>query len=340
MEGMRHFLLIIVGILMVAAVFFGTRIALTTRDIVERYSASVAAVITNDSTSIDLEGFDLGAGSSSDTSGAGVESANPNASGTTNEDAGIGGAPPTSSESAVTDVIITSVSGSSPSEPQSSSSQSETANQSGTSSQTQTTESATDFLATLIGNQAVSVSGTLSGSGVSSGAGVLVRVDGNAVRSALRARGITEVSLSSRTARGKLIGRLTSKEDFTLLAASRALSNASIDEVVLSSGTLSVSYRSQGRLFAVIPLNFSVKVSVNPLLDTPEKRVAVRFPWYKFFLQTFVSKKSLQKDLDEAIDDIREEEKITIDTEARLFGIIVQTLERRFDTVEGSIQKK
>jgi len=343
MGKMRSFLIAIVGILTVAIVFFGTGVALTAKKIVKRNFSSIATVITNDSTSIDLEGFNTIGESQSGVPGSNTGISDPAVSGTTNQD--IENTDATTPSAPVIDtVVITSVSGNSSTEPQSSTLPGTVGQSAGSSSSSAiqtTTENAEEFLATLIGNQAVSVSGTSSGSGASFGASdATIHIDGDAVRRALGARGITEVSFSSRGMRGRLIDRLGSKEDFTLVVASRTLSNAHIDEVILESGTIAVSYRSQGRLFAVIPLNFLVTVAVNAQLETTEKRITVHFPWYKFFLQTYVSKKTLQKELDAAINEIRAEDKVTIDTQARLFEIIVQTLESRFDTTEGSVQKK
>lgn len=329
---------LILFILALGIAFFGIGIEPLADTISKRYASITAAVITNDSTSVDLEGFGASGDAQSDAVNSGGNTAGSDSSSVMTQTTG-NGENALLSASVIEKVVITYIPSGSNSA-SASSAQTGSANQSNASPHTESVvESAADFLATLIGNQAVSISGNASGSGISSGisSDAVIHVDGDSVRGALHARGITEVALPFRSVRGGLIQRLQSKEDFTLTVASRALSNARIDEVALASGVVSVSYQAQGRLFAVVPVRFLVKVSVDPLLETAEERVRVRFPWYKFFLQTHVSKKALRSDLDAAIGDIRAEDRITIDTHARLFEIIVHTLENRFDTVLGSI---
>lgn len=184
-----------------------------------------------------------------------------------------------------------------------------------------------DILASLFGNQALSISGS------SYGGEHTVRLNGKKAREALKARGITKLSIANR-----FTSKFLTKKDFALMAVSNVLENENIEEVILSLNTVELTYRSEGRLFAAFPMAFPIVVTVNPYATTPESRVVVKFPWYSFFMQKFVSKIGLARDINAAIDatDITDAE--PIDARGKFLSAITQVITLREDTVEGTLR--
>lgn len=184
-----------------------------------------------------------------------------------------------------------------------------------------------DILASLFGNQALSISGS------SYGGEHTVRLNGKKAREALKARGITKISIVNR-----FTSKFLTKKDFALMAVSNILENENIEEVILSLNTVELTYRSEGRLFAAFPMAFPISVTVNPYATTPESRVSVKFPWYSFFMQKFVSKNGLVRDINAAIDatDITDVE--PIDARGKFLSAITQVITLREDTVEGTLR--
>ncbi|MBX9765577.1 hypothetical protein K2X83_02960 [Patescibacteria group bacterium] len=183
-----------------------------------------------------------------------------------------------------------------------------------------------DILNTLFGNQALTISGGSDGE-------QFVRLNGKKAREALKARGITSLSITNR-----FTSKFLSKKDFALGAASSVLKNENIEEVILSLNTVQLTYSSQGRLFAVFPFAFPITITVNPYADTPESRVLVKFPWYSFFLQKFVSKTVLVRDINAAIDRAETSELEAIDARGKFLEAITDVITLRTDTVEGTLR--
>lgn len=235
---------------------------------------------------------------------------------------GGGGETPTSGGSGDTEEVTVNVSAGGQTDGTSGS-----AEESGTgTSSSGTGISGEDILNSLFGNQALSTSG-----GESSYA---LRLNGKKAREALKARGITKLDIVNR-----FTSKFLSKKDFALGAVSDILNNENIEEVILSLNSVQVTYRSQGRLFAVFPMAFPVTVTVNPYADTAEARVFVKFPWYSFFLQKFVSKDVLIRDINAAVDKAEITEADSIDARTRFLNAITQTIASRVDTVEGTLQQ-
>lgn len=184
-----------------------------------------------------------------------------------------------------------------------------------------------DILASLFGNQALSISGS------SYGGEHTVRLNGKKAREALKARGITKLSIVNR-----FTSKFLTKKDFALMAVSDILENENIEDVILSLNTVELTYRSQGRLFAVFPMAFPITVTVNPYANTPESRVVVKFPWYSFFMQKFVSKAGLARDINASINatDITDTE--AIDARGKFLSAITQVITLRQDTIEGTLR--
>lgn len=184
-----------------------------------------------------------------------------------------------------------------------------------------------DILASLFGNQALSISGSANGGEHT------VRLNGKKAREALKARGITKLSIVNR-----FTSKFLTKKDFALMAVSNILENENIEEVILSLNTVELTYRSEGRLFAAFPMDFPVTVTVNPYATTADAKVVVKFPWYSFFLQKFVSKAGLVRDINAVIDatDITDAE--PIDARGKFLSAITGVILLRADTVEGTLR--
>lgn len=168
----------------------------------------------------------------------------------------------------------------------------------GTSSgvQTQSTQTinTNEILTALIGNQAF-----IETQGGGSGGGTLLKLHANRVRAALRARNIvgfsvadTNFILQSSRERGGVLTR----SDFALFVSAAVLKDESVQDVSYSAGTLNTEYRALGRLFGVIPLWYTLRISVQ-VTEAGLSNVQVRFPWYKFFLATGVSRAGLEQEL-------------------------------------------
>ena len=188
-----------------------------------------------------------------------------------------------------------------------------------------------DLLSTLFGHQAVSFG--LNGGSSGGGDWGTITISGAKARAALLTRGVSRLSISD-----LLNSRFFTREDFTLVAASKILENKSIEEVILTLDTLSLTYRSEGRLFAVFPFSYPIKLTINPNADTREKRILVKFPWYRFFLQTFVSRSELQAQIDGAITEVLLEAETGADVKTKILIAVTEKIQSRFDTVEGTLK--
>lgn|GEM_PF-1381939 len=193
---------------------------------------------------------------------------------------------------------------------------------------------------TLVGNQAVTVKG---GAGNGSGDAWSVSVNGDAVRRSLKARGIGKVSIPGFDDIGDFFSSfpltLRTGQDFAIVAASTALKNPGIEEISLTLGTLHIAYRARGNLFAFLPLIYRIRIDVNPDERDSKSRIAVKFPWYKFFLQTYVSKQTIESEVEAAIATMPKDTNV-IDSRAHLLARIADSIQARFDTVEESLSAR
>jgi hypothetical protein len=64
----------------------------------------------------------------------------------------------------------------------------------------------------------------------------------------------------------------------------------------------------------------------------------VKFPWYSFFLQKFVSKDALVRDINAAINASPVADAESIDAREKFLSAITRTISLRADTVEGTLQ--
>lgn len=190
------------------------------------------------------------------------------------------------------------------------------------------------LLGALIGSGAVSgstASGAPGSHNLDSSSGVFI--SGAKVRAALQGKGVLKVTLR---AFGIKNGSF-SNSDLSLIGASAMLKNPALESAFISLSRFDITYRSQGYLFAVVPIAFPVRVSVNPAESTLAARVTVRFPWYSFFLRKFVTKDSLARDIDALITKDSDPSIDRSQLQAKIFSDVSAMLQGRIDTVEGSV---
>lgn len=164
-----------------------------------------------------------------------------------------------------------------------------------TDSTTETIDSE-EVLTALVGNQAVTTGGA---SGAGTGGVLSIKIHADRVREAFNARNIAVLTLPSiegavRQARQQGTG--LTRNDFALFASAAVLQDDNVRDVAYDAGVLTTEYRALGRLFGVIPTWYTLRISIT-VSETGASDVSVRFPWYKFFLATGVSRSTLEQEL-------------------------------------------
>jgi len=169
------------------------------------------------------------------------------------------------------------------------------------------TVSAQSILNTLTGNQALTSQGGSAGASgadpsASAGGSSGTNVSGSKTRQALLSRGITSLTIPPPPeAAASAPRKAYSRADLALFVSSEIVKNPDIDDVFFTVNSLSIQYRSTGRLLFALPIPYTTVVSLRFDEATAKKRVVIRFPWYKFLLLTGVSKSDLRTRIDAII---------------------------------------
>lgn len=195
-----------------------------------------------------------------------------------------------------------------------------------------TTATAEEILAALLGNQAVVARASGGGGLFGDGArGTEIRVFSDRVRESLRARGITSLSIPNA---GSILGaahgagnKLT-QSDFTLFLSSALLRDENIKDVRLRDGELTTEYRALGRLFGFVPIRYTLRVSLSWEAGVT-RDVSARFPWYKFFLRTGVSRSALEALLESEVNRAIKGYEAEFDVATRAFTAVAEVLGSR-----------
>ena len=183
--------------------------------------------------------------------------------------------------------------------------------------------------ASLLGNQAVVASGS---SGVfSGGTGDSIHIDAKKLRDSLFNRNIYQLRIPNSDAllRGGMRTAF-SKEDFALFVSSALLYDENLQDVDYEDGTLKTHYRALGRLFGFVPVHYTLRVSVEITSGTIQS-VQVKFPWYKFFLATGVSRTGLERALSAQINEYVYTEGADLDIATRAFTGVAEILRAQFN---------
>ena len=214
-------------------------------------------------------------------------------------------------------------------------------NPAGTSAQNAQTETGgQDLLTVLSSGGAIEVTSAGGGGGSANGrisentAGI--RIVGTKVRSSLRTSGVFLRMLADI---GGFGGQAQTRADVGLVAASTALTNSNIEEVFFKLHEFTISYRSRGYLLGFVPVSFTVKVTVNPELQSAD-RVRVTLPWYRFFLRKLFSTDTLTRDIGGVvashIQNPDRDPEASAD-QAKLFVAVADFLKSKIDVVEESV---
>lgn len=161
-------------------------------------------------------------------------------------------------------------------------------------------------------------------------------LDASKAREELRRLGIQKLTVLNASHAGKKKGRALTQEELGVIAASRSLQDDNIETIYIAFDRLNVDYRSLGRLFGVIPMTFTLKISIYPESLIESERVKLKFPWYKFFLRTYVSASELRKDINTVIETTRLQVSrvdYPADAQAALLVSVSELLKARSDAV-------
>ncbi|MBI5456704.1 hypothetical protein HY969_03095 [Candidatus Kaiserbacteria bacterium] len=143
------------------------------------------------------------------------------------------------------------------------------------------------------------------------------------------------------TSKGKNVankGRLTTGEYYALIASELAVDDENLDEAALSASRFEISYRSRGKLFALIPLSFPVRVEVTGAAEISADRVHIKLPWYRWFVRKYFSASSLASEVDAVV--LKELSALppeAEDVQAVLFTAVTDFLRQKVQTISDSI---
>lgn len=89
--------------------------------------------------------------------------------------------------------------------------------------------------------------------------------------------------------------------DLAVVATAVVFRNQDIEEVRIEGDRLSVTYRASGRLLWVIPVRFTVYLSINTGGTTDTERVQLTYPWWRIFVSLPISPNALAANLNASI---------------------------------------
>lgn len=127
-------------------------------------------------------------------------------------------------------------------------------------------------------------------------------------------------------------------EAFGVLAAQAAAEDEQIEEVSLNFERIKWEYKSQGRLFNIIPVSFTKEIEVS---TGTEARVKVRFPWYRALMNVDVHGDVLAEEITSALQNDASLSAVAtsdIELESRKFQTISNVLKARHDVAMNSIR--
>jgi len=128
------------------------------------------------------------------------------------------------------------------------------------------------------------------------------------------------------------------KTDFGILAASVSLDDTRLGDVEVNGARMTVHYRTSGRILALIPITFTVRVDTNTALVSKAERVQLTYPWYKWLMWLTIPPIELRDAIDAAI---TESQKVAVDqkdAEARAFLAVISTLKAKHAEYEVGIR--
>jgi len=173
------------------------------------------------------------------------------------------------------------------------------------------------------------------------------------IRSALREKGVSELIVrgwdpitkkfitigANATATPRTGGSVAqNKTDFGILAASVSLDDTRLGDVELNGTRMTMHYRTSGRILAVIPITFAVRVDTNSALVSKTERVQLTYPWYRWLMWLTIPPIELRDAIDAAMTDAQKVAVDQKDAEARIFLATVSTLKEKHAEYEVGIR--
>lgn len=115
--------------------------------------------------------------------------------------------------------------------------------------------------------------------------------------------------------------------DLAVVASAIVFKNQDIQEVSIQGERLSVTYIARGHLFWIIPISFTVRLTINTGGKTDAERVALKYPWYRVFVSLPVSPNALAANLNASIVGIQAAGLNTEAAQAKLFTYVSNLLQ-------------
>lgn len=98
------------------------------------------------------------------------------------------------------------------------------------------------------------------------------------------------------------IAAVEDAEDLLLYAAQIANEDENVDDIVLSSNHVGMSYDMRGRLLGFVQVKYAVQVSVEEIYTDEYGRVKVQFPWWHFLVRKEMSAEELKTELEKGLE--------------------------------------
>ncbi len=114
--------------------------------------------------------------------------------------------------------------------------------------------------------------------------------------------------------------------DLAVVATAVVFRNQDIEEVRIDGERLSVVYRASGRLLWLIPVRFTVHLSIHTAGTTDAERVQLTYPWWRMFVSLPVSPNALAANLNASIVGMQAAGLNTEASQAKLFTYISNLL--------------
>lgn len=125
--------------------------------------------------------------------------------------------------------------------------------------------------------------------------------------------------------------------DLAVVASAIVFRDQNIQDVSIVGDRLQVTYLARGRLLWLIPITFTVHLSINTSGTTDEERVSLTYPWYRIFVALPVSPNAIAANLNASIIGIQAAKLNTEEAQARLFTYVSNLLKAGGATVVSGL---
>ncbi len=175
------------------------------------------------------------------------------------------------------------------------------------------------------------------GSSASATGGGTITLDGAKVRATLLGQLSFKDALDEQAARVQngYYGATLTDQEVGLMAASTIVGDANIEQVTFGATRFEIVYRTQGFLFAIIPIPMPVRVAVDPQATGLEQEVTVTLPWYQFFVRRLFDTTALKQEIAVIVQTqgTPSEGETATQVKARLFTAVSLDIQRKIGTL-------